>query len=79
MYRTDSDGHTERWRTRKGQNLVLWAPNFMKVIEQRIQATTEPGLEPRSIVLMDDWVYMDVHEGALETIRRLRSFLYLAR
>jgi hypothetical protein len=51
----------------------------MKVIEQRIQATTEPGPEPRSIVLRDDWVYTDVHEGALETIRHLVSFLYLSR
>jgi len=51
----------------------------MKVIEQRIQATTEPGLEPRSIVLRDDWVYMDLHEGVIEPIRCLVSFLYLCR
>jgi hypothetical protein len=60
---TWNDGVREKVRI-----MVLCAPNFMKIIDQRILATTGPGLEPRSIVLRDDWVYTDVHEGGNEVI-----------
>ncbi|KAF8273386.1 AAA domain-containing protein [Lactarius quietus] len=33
------------------------------VREKHILATAEPGLEARHIVLKDDWVFTDIHEG----------------
>jgi hypothetical protein len=68
---TWNDGVREKVRI-----IVLCALNFMNVIDQRILAKTELGLEPRSIVLRDDWVYTDVHEGRIEIVFCLLSLTF---
>lgn len=42
-----------------------------RCLHKHILATTDPGLEPRYIVLKDDWVFTDIHEGGFRACHHL--------
>ena len=42
-----------------------------RCLHKHILATTDPGLEPRYIVLKDDWVFTDIHEGEFKACHHL--------